>query len=109
MASVKDLLKNSLNDLGDAELKEFQWCLWNDHECISKSEMENADRLDTLDKMVARFGPEEAVKITVKILRKINQNNLAEQLENKHKQAQAEGSIEDPALVGVSSKPLEGK
>ncbi|XP_067249243.1 NACHT, LRR and PYD domains-containing protein 3-like [Chanodichthys erythropterus] len=84
MASVKDLLKNSLKDLGEAELKEFQWELKN--ECISKSEMENADRLDTVDKMVARFGPEEAVKITVKILRKMNQNNLAEQLENKHKQ-----------------------
>ncbi|XP_048015474.1 NACHT, LRR and PYD domains-containing protein 3-like isoform X1 [Megalobrama amblycephala] len=106
MASVNYLLKNSLKDLGDAELKEFQWELKN--ECISKSEMENADRLDTVDKMVAHFGPEEAVQITVKILRKMNQNNLAEQLENKHKQAQAEGSIEDPALVGPSSKPLEG-
>ncbi|XP_051743020.1 NACHT, LRR and PYD domains-containing protein 3-like isoform X2 [Ctenopharyngodon idella] len=108
MTSVNDLLKNSLKDLGDAELKEFQWQLEKDHECITKSEMENADRLDTVDKMVARFGPEEAVKITVEILRKMNQNNLAEQLENKHKQAQAEGSIEDPALVGPSSKLLEG-
>ncbi|XP_067222736.1 NACHT, LRR and PYD domains-containing protein 3-like [Chanodichthys erythropterus] len=108
MASVKDLLEKSLNELVQAELKEFQWHLVNDHECISKSEMENADRLDTLDKMVARFGAEEAVKITVKILRKMNQNNLAEQLENKHKQAQAEDSIEDPALVGPSSKPLQG-
>ncbi|XP_051742998.1 NACHT, LRR and PYD domains-containing protein 3-like [Ctenopharyngodon idella] len=108
MTSVNDLLKNSLKDLGDAELKEFQWQLEKDHECITKSEMENADRLDTVDKMVARFGPEEAVKITVEILRKMNQNNLAEQLENKHKQAQAEGSIEDPALVGPRSKLLEG-
>ncbi|XP_067222634.1 NACHT, LRR and PYD domains-containing protein 3-like [Chanodichthys erythropterus] len=86
MASVKDLLEKSLNELVQAELKEFQWHLVNDHECISKSEMVNADRLDTVDKMVARFGAEEAVKITVKILRKMNQNNLAEQLENKHKQ-----------------------
>ncbi|XP_048039862.1 NACHT, LRR and PYD domains-containing protein 3-like isoform X3 [Megalobrama amblycephala] len=109
MASVKDLLDKSLNDLVQAELKKFQWHLVNDHECISKSEMENADRLDTVDKMVARFEPEEAVKITVKILRKMNQNNLAEQLENKHKQAQAEDSIEDPALAGVSSKPLEAQ
>ncbi|ROL53669.1 NLR family CARD domain-containing protein 3 [Anabarilius grahami] len=109
MASAKDLLDKSLNKLNKAELKKFQWCLVNDHECISNSEIENADILDTVDKMVAHFGPEEAVKITVEILRKMNQNNLAEQLENKHKQAQAEGSIEDPALVGASSKPIEAQ
>uniref|UniRef100_A0A8C1EKC8 Pyrin domain-containing protein n=1 Tax=Cyprinus carpio carpio TaxID=630221 RepID=A0A8C1EKC8_CYPCA len=84
MASVKELLVNSLKDLVEAELKEFQWHLQKDHECISKSEMENADRLKTVDKMVACFGPEEAVKIKVGILKMMNQNNLAEQLENKH-------------------------
>ncbi|XP_048039891.1 NACHT, LRR and PYD domains-containing protein 3-like isoform X2 [Megalobrama amblycephala] len=109
MGSVKDLLKNSLKDLVEAELKEFQWQLVNDHECITKSEMENADRLDTVDKMVARFGPEEAAKIMVEILRKMNQNYLAKQLENKHKQAQAEGSIEDPALAGARSKLMEAR
>ncbi|ROL45455.1 NLR family CARD domain-containing protein 3 [Anabarilius grahami] len=86
MASVKDLLKNSLENLVKDELKEFQWHLKKDHEHISNSVMENADILDTVDKMVACFGPEEAVKITVEILRKINQNNLAEQLENNQKQ-----------------------
>ncbi|XP_056090510.1 NACHT, LRR and PYD domains-containing protein 12-like isoform X2 [Rhinichthys klamathensis goyatoka] len=88
MASVKveDLLEKSLSELEEAEWKKFKWHLKKDHECISKSEMEKADILDTVDKMVACFGPEEAVKITVEILRKMNQNNLAEQLENKHKQ-----------------------
>ncbi|XP_048010613.1 NACHT, LRR and PYD domains-containing protein 12-like [Megalobrama amblycephala] len=86
MASVKDLLKKSMYELGGDDLKTFQWYLKNDHESISKSDMENADRLKTVDKMVECFGPEEAVKITVEILRKINQNNLAEHLENKHKQ-----------------------
>ncbi len=85
MASVKELLVNSLKELEEAYLKEFKWYLKN-HECVSKSEMENADRLKTVDTMVACFGPEEAVKITVSILRKMEQNNLAEQLENKHKQ-----------------------
>ncbi|ROI16512.1 NLR family CARD domain-containing protein 3 [Anabarilius grahami] len=87
MASVEELLLNSLMDLVETELNQFQWYLKR-HECISNSEMENADRLKTVDKMVAHFGPEEAVKITVKILRKMNQNNLAEQLENNHKQGQ---------------------
>ncbi|XP_051747434.1 NACHT, LRR and PYD domains-containing protein 12-like isoform X2 [Ctenopharyngodon idella] len=86
MASVKELLEKSLYELEKAELKKFQWHLRNDHESISKSDMENADRLKTVDKMVECFGPEKAVKITVEILRKMNQNNLAEHLENKHKQ-----------------------
>ncbi len=36
--------------------------------------------------MVKCFGPEEAVKIMVDILRKMNQNDLAAQLENERKQ-----------------------
>ncbi|XP_067248676.1 protein NLRC3-like [Chanodichthys erythropterus] len=86
MASVEELLDKSLNELKKAELKKFQWHLKNDHKYISNSDMENADILDTVDKMVACFGPEEAVKITVNILRKMNQNNLARQVENNHKQ-----------------------
>uniref|UniRef100_A0A673J997 NACHT domain-containing protein n=1 Tax=Sinocyclocheilus rhinocerous TaxID=307959 RepID=A0A673J997_9TELE len=86
MVSVEELLVNSLKELVEAELKEFQWHLQKDHECISKSDMENADRLKTVDKMVVCFGQEEAVKITVGILRKMNQNDLAEQLENEYKQ-----------------------
>ncbi|XDV16989.1 hypothetical protein PO909_016463 [Leuciscus waleckii] len=85
MASVEELLVNSLEDLGKGDLKKFQWHLKKDHECILKSVMEKTDVLKTVDKMVDCFGPEETVKITVKILRKMNQNNLAEQLESKHK------------------------
>ncbi|XP_056091076.1 NACHT, LRR and PYD domains-containing protein 12-like [Rhinichthys klamathensis goyatoka] len=110
MASVKveDLLEKSLKDLVEAERKKFKWHLEKDHECISKSEMEKADILDTVDKMVACFGPEEAVKITVETLRKMNQNNLAEQLENKHKQGQAEGNMKTSAAVGAHSEEIRG-
>ncbi|KAF4115323.1 hypothetical protein G5714_002812 [Onychostoma macrolepis] len=103
MASVKELLVNSLKELEEAELKEFQWHL-KDHERVAKSEMENADRLKTVNRMVACFGPEEAVKITVSILRKMQQNNLAEQLENKHKQ----GSTADKGQAALHdyTKPV---
>lgn len=83
MASVKELLENSLNDLVTKELKKFQWYL-KDHKDIPKSEIENADVLDTVDKMVEHFGPEEAVKITVEILRKMNKNLQAKELKNKY-------------------------
>ncbi|XP_048011698.1 protein NLRC3-like, partial [Megalobrama amblycephala] len=107
MAPVEELLEKSLNELLEAELKTFQWHLKN-HEHISNSDMENADRLKTVDKMVACFGQEEAVKITVEILRKMKQNNLAVQLENSHKQGQAEGSIKTSATVGGHSKEICG-
>ncbi|XP_073697816.1 protein NLRC3-like [Garra rufa] len=89
MASVKELLVNSLRELVQDDLKKFQWYLKH-HECVSASEMENADVLDTVDKMVAYFGPKETVKITVNILKKMNQNLLAEQLESEHKGSNAE-------------------
>ncbi|XP_073805135.1 protein NLRC3 isoform X2 [Danio rerio] len=102
MANVKQLLKSSLDELLEAELKEFQWCLTNDHGCVSKAEMENADRLKTVDKMVSCFGPKRAVKITVDTLRKIKQNNLAEELENTQKQGptsdQCKTSVDDTDL-----------
>lgn len=83
MASVLELLKDSLNELMKDQLKEFRWELKN-HYGISASELENADVLDTVDKIVERHGPEGAVKVTLNILRKMNQNQLAEVLENKH-------------------------
>ncbi|KAF4114183.1 NACHT, LRR and PYD domains-containing protein 3-like [Onychostoma macrolepis] len=110
MASVKDLLMDSLKELVDKELEEFQWHLQKDHKGIAKSEVENANRSKTVDKMVACFGSEEAVKITVGILRKINQNELAEQLENKHKEvsislmAQADGNTNTSVPYGANSE-----
>ncbi|XP_016298429.1 tripartite motif-containing protein 16-like [Sinocyclocheilus anshuiensis] len=66
--------------------------------------LEKADAPDTVDLLMKRFGPEEAEMITVDILRKMNHNYLAKELENKQKQVQAENSIEDPVLVGPESK-----
>ncbi|KAK7165600.1 hypothetical protein R3I93_005614 [Phoxinus phoxinus] len=108
MAPVKELLVNSLKELVKDDLKLFQWYLKN-HECVSTSEMENTDVLNTVDKMVARFRQEEAVKVTVNILRKMNQNLLAEQLENKHNEVQTEGNMNASATVGAASKKILGK
>uniref|UniRef100_A0A8C1THF0 NACHT, LRR and PYD domains-containing protein 12-like n=1 Tax=Cyprinus carpio TaxID=7962 RepID=A0A8C1THF0_CYPCA len=104
MESVEELLMNSLKELKKKELKEFQWHLHKDHECISKSEMEKQDRVKTVNKIMACFRPEEAVKITVDILGKMSQNNLAEQLEKKHKKAQAEGNTNTSVPVGAYSE-----
>ncbi|XP_059367812.1 NACHT, LRR and PYD domains-containing protein 3-like [Carassius carassius] len=104
MASVEDLLVNSLKELGEAELEELQWRLRKDHESISKSEMENADRLKTVDKLVACFGQEEALKITVDILKKMKKEQLSKDLEKKHKKAQTEGNTN--TSVGADSDQI---
>ncbi|KAA0711546.1 hypothetical protein E1301_Tti006165 [Triplophysa tibetana] len=97
MASVRELLVNSLRELKKDQLKAFQWHL-KDLDGISTSELENADVLKTVEKIVERYKQEEAVimmeeryrqgavKITLDILRKMNQNQLAEKLVNKHKE-----------------------
>ncbi|XP_048012846.1 uncharacterized protein LOC125246037 isoform X2 [Megalobrama amblycephala] len=107
MESVSDHLLDALDDLETDELKRFKWRLKN-RKGFSRADLEKADAPDTVDLMMKCFVPEEAVKITVGILRKMNQNHLAEQLEKKHKQAQAEGSIEGPDPAGASSEPTKG-
>ncbi|RXN13684.1 LRR and PYD domains-containing 3-like protein [Labeo rohita] len=62
--------------------------------------MEKADIFDTVDKMVECFGPEQSIEVMLDILRKMNQNDLAEQLKNKSKQAQAEGNMKKSVTVG---------
>ncbi len=84
MASVKELLLNSLKELEESDLKEFQWHLKDKY--LPKSGIEKADILKTVDKMVAHFKEQKAVNITVEILRKLNQNSVVEQLENEYKQ-----------------------
>ncbi|XP_050964135.1 tripartite motif-containing protein 16-like protein isoform X2 [Labeo rohita] len=107
MASVSEQILDALDDLDTEKLKRFKWHLKN-HKGFSAADLEKADAPDTVDLMMKRFGPEEAVKITVDILRKMNHNHLAEELENKHKQDQVEGSIEDPALAGAELKSTGG-
>lgn len=92
MSSVLELLLKTLDDLSTQKLQRFKWYLKN-YESISTADVEKAKATDIVDIMVARFTPEGAVKITLDILRKMNENHLAEQLENKHKDGK-EGVLE---------------
>lgn len=75
----------------------FQWFLNQDvlegFSSIPSSRLENADRQDTVDKMVETYGPEGAVKISLEILRKMSQNQLAETLRNEYD----DGETTEPA------------
>ncbi|KAL1276340.1 hypothetical protein QQF64_035963 [Cirrhinus molitorella] len=84
MMSISHQLLETLENLGSEKLKKFKWHLKDDGHG-STIALENADVSDTVDLMVARCGPEKAVNITLDILRKMDENHLAEQLESKHK------------------------
>ena len=77
------MLLKTLDELDSVQLKKFQWHLCQgggSFEGIPRGRMEKQDRQDTVDLMVTKW-PEEAVAITLEILRAMGQNNLAGRLE----------------------------
>ncbi|KAK2909511.1 hypothetical protein Q8A67_005348 [Cirrhinus molitorella] len=89
MSTVQELLLKALDDLDSKKLNRFIWLLRTNYASISTSDTENAEATRTVDIMVARFTPEGAVKVMLDILRKMNENHLAEQLENEYKDGNA--------------------
>ncbi|XP_062312269.1 protein NLRC3-like, partial [Osmerus eperlanus] len=84
MATInKTHLLKTLEQLGEKELKTFKWYLQDkvlDGFESPKSRLEGPARTDTVDRMEETYTLEGALKITVEILRKMDQNNLAERL-----------------------------
>ncbi|XP_042360255.1 NACHT, LRR and PYD domains-containing protein 12-like [Plectropomus leopardus] len=83
MASHVELLFGALQDLGNEELKHFQWLLRQadiveGFPAIPKSQLEGSDRQDTVDQMVQTYSLPGALRITVEVLKKINRNDLVE-------------------------------
>ncbi|XP_046881699.1 NACHT, LRR and PYD domains-containing protein 12-like isoform X1 [Hypomesus transpacificus] len=82
--SNEEQLLGTLEKLGEDDLKTFQWFLKNKvldgFDPIPKSRLEGAARTDTVDRMVDTYRLEGALKITVEILGKMDQNNLAKWL-----------------------------
>uniref|UniRef100_A0A8B9HMR9 NACHT, LRR and PYD domains-containing protein 3-like n=1 Tax=Astyanax mexicanus TaxID=7994 RepID=A0A8B9HMR9_ASTMX len=88
MEAVPELLLETLEDLLEEDLHKFYWYLTkgnvlNGFPHIPKSQLENASRWETVDKMVLKYQKHGAVDLTLKILSKINQNQLALDLRTK--------------------------
>uniref|UniRef100_A0A3B4UR75 Pyrin domain-containing protein n=1 Tax=Seriola dumerili TaxID=41447 RepID=A0A3B4UR75_SERDU len=71
--------------LKDEQLKHFQWFLKQDgilegFSAIPEARLQRADRQDTVDLMVQKYGCNEALGITIKILEKISRNDLVQHL-----------------------------
>ncbi|XP_071759119.1 caspase b-like [Centroberyx gerrardi] len=86
MMTFKERLLETLEDLGDEELKSFKWFLQQDDilegfPAIKKRQLENADRQDTVDQMVQTYN-QHSLEVTKKVLMKINRNDPVQSLSN---------------------------
>ncbi|XP_039668641.1 E3 ubiquitin-protein ligase TRIM21-like isoform X3 [Perca fluviatilis] len=77
-------LFNTLEDLKEDEFKKFKWILQQDmlegYQSIKVAKLENAERQDTVDVMVKTYQLQGALKVTKKVLEKINRNDLVQSL-----------------------------
>ncbi|XP_076608124.1 NACHT, LRR and PYD domains-containing protein 3-like isoform X2 [Chaetodon auriga] len=85
MATPVELLA-TFEDLADAEFKKFKWFLQQadvleGFPAITKSQLENADRLDTVDEMTETYN-KNTVEVAIKVLKMIKKNDLVERLSN---------------------------
>ncbi|XP_064815413.1 uncharacterized protein LOC135531206 isoform X3 [Oncorhynchus masou masou] len=106
MLDVPALLLTTLKELTEEQLKIFQFYLCAAQVSftsgrmlgsppIPESQLENTDRQVTVDQMVKRYDPEEAVEITIWILREMDLDDLAEKLERYHTRAWLLNSLEE--------------
>ncbi|XP_031732078.1 NACHT, LRR and PYD domains-containing protein 12-like isoform X1 [Anarrhichthys ocellatus] len=85
MARPVELLA-TLKDLADEEFKEFKWYLQQAEVLggfspIPRSQLEKADRMDTVDEIIETY-EQNAVEVTIKVLKLINKNDLVQRLSN---------------------------
>ncbi|XP_072548745.1 NLR family CARD domain-containing protein 3-like [Salminus brasiliensis] len=112
MVNVPEELLKTLWDLLEKDRNSFMRHLTNgvegfDH--IPRGLLEKADREYTVDKMVETYGISGAVEITLTILKKINQNQLAEELKTKLSRESADVSAavsSSAAQSGISVSAL---
>lgn len=89
-----------LSELLEAEFKEFKWYLSNSgtqDNSIARGKLENANQHEVVDLIVQHYGSSDAGKIAVRALRKIKQNDLADQLK---------GKLQEGILDTCSSTPM---
>ncbi|KAJ8406846.1 hypothetical protein AAFF_G00297620 [Aldrovandia affinis] len=100
MAGVSSLLVDALDELEEKDVKRFKWALSQDmlegFRHIPRGQLENRDIMDMVDRMVDTYGGEGALRITLHILQKIDQNELAERLQQEKKKVSEPGMTRTP-------------
>ncbi|TDH15780.1 hypothetical protein EPR50_G00012470 [Perca flavescens] len=101
------LILDTLDELGADEFKRFRWNLTqpvlDGCQPIRKGHLENADRQDTVSKMIDSYGEETAVKVAVEILKRMNHNNAAEKLKKTYPGGSTAAQTPSPTPPSSSS------
>ncbi|XP_073337085.1 NACHT, LRR and PYD domains-containing protein 3-like [Pagrus major] len=97
---------NTLEDLKVKEFEDFKWYLkqpdiLEGYQPIKESKLESAERRDTVDLMVNTFTLDGALKVTKKILEKIQRNDLVQSLSANSSGPEVSVSVSD---VGETSE-----
>ncbi|XP_062393581.1 NACHT, LRR and PYD domains-containing protein 3-like isoform X2 [Sardina pilchardus] len=104
--NILDLLFRTLDELEEADLKRFKSHLseriMKEFEPIPKGKLEKCDVTEVASKMKEAYGEEGSVEMARTILRKMNLNNLADQLEERD--AAMSGKQDDAILQEVKEK-----
>ncbi|PWA21813.1 hypothetical protein CCH79_00017790 [Gambusia affinis] len=82
MPTAKEDLWKTLENLTGEQFKKFKWLLQDDGNAIPVSRLEKADRTDTVDLMVQKYGEAKAVRRSLQVLEKIGRNDLVQRLSN---------------------------
>lgn len=81
---TKEVLLNTLDELGEEEFKCFKWFLKDerlkDSSTIPKNKLENAKTWDTVNLMIQTYTLPGAVEVTKQILKKSQRNDLLQSL-----------------------------
>lgn len=93
MTTVSSVLVDILDDLTGKDFKRFKWFLTEgklpDIESIKVCKLENASSEDTVNLMIEQY-TQSAGDVAEKILRKMNQNHLADQLKKSLSEVQSQ-------------------
>ncbi|KAK1886187.1 Caspase b [Dissostichus eleginoides] len=111
---VPFLLLDVLENLSTKELKSFKWFLGlKILKCcdpILTSYLESPLRQNTVSRMIQSYGEENAVNMTLAILRLMKLNNAAEDLQKSHaEETAAEGKVSRPPISSPASRLATGR
>ncbi|KAL2086695.1 hypothetical protein ACEWY4_017754 [Coilia grayii] len=109
MENIIELLIQTLEDLSASELKKFRVLLAEGNlegfENIPKGRLEEADAIDVSTKMKEVYGIDGALKVTLKVLKKVPRNDLVSTLmQEADKRFAAKYLLQDDLLKEVKEK-----
>lgn len=97
---VSDLLFCALEDLSEKDFKEFKdkllYSKFKVKGNISRSQLENADKIDTKNLLMRFYGEDTAVSVAIEALMKINRRDTAAKLRGEREKGKTPKMIVTP-------------